>query len=336
MVIYTICQKSDSEGSISSIDLTSVDISGIEISNQKAPIVCRWLQCGQWFPHLEMLVTHVTHVHAVSGRNGLFFCGWEGCSRGDRGFNARYKMLVHVRTHTNEKPHHCFQCDKSFSRAENLKIHARSHTGERPYVCPVAGCGKAYSNSSDRFKHTRTHSVDKPYFCKVPGCPKRYTDPSSLRKHVKTYRHFAVNQKSPQSNETVENVPKRIEPEEMVPPRLTTPHRTSASTISSMSISPPPFFDRKSPQLALNMSDYLAATPASPPFPAWPGLMPPWYEGGTWHLLHPPANYHGNTYTRSPHHLLFDFQNVQVASQNQTPLTEDEQDRPLDLTVQAK
>ena len=102
-------------------------------------------------------------------------------------------MLVHVRTHTNEKPHHCFQCDKSFSRAENLKIHARSHTGERPYVCPVEGCNKAYSNSSDRFKHTRTHAVDKPYCCKVPGCPKRYTDPSSLRKHVKTYRHYVNN-----------------------------------------------------------------------------------------------------------------------------------------------
>lgn len=39
-------------------------------------------------------------------------------------------MLVHVRTHTNEKPHQCFQCEKSFSRAENLKIHARSHTGK--------------------------------------------------------------------------------------------------------------------------------------------------------------------------------------------------------------
>lgn len=102
-------------------------------------------------------------------------------------------MLVHVRTHTNEKPHHCFQCSKSFSRAENLKIHARSHTGERPYTCPVPGCKKAYSNSSDRFKHTRTHQVDKPYCCKVPGCLKKYTDPSSLRKHVKTYRHWVNN-----------------------------------------------------------------------------------------------------------------------------------------------
>lgn len=178
---------SDSDASSSSLELGSVR------PGDNAQLKCRWQNCGRWFTSLEQLAGHVARLHAAPGARGLFYCGWEGCARGERGFNARYKMLVHVRTHTNEKPHHCFQCDKSFSRAENLKIHARSHTGERPYVCPVEGCNKAYSNSSDRFKHTRTHAVDKPYCCKVPGCPKRYTDPSSLRKHVKTYRHYVNN-----------------------------------------------------------------------------------------------------------------------------------------------
>lgn len=141
---------------------------------------------------MEHLASHVTAAHAVASSTGLYYCLWESCSRSERGFNARYKMLVHVRTHTKEKPHHCPECTKSFSRAENLKIHIRSHSGEKPYVCPVEGCNKAYSNSSDRFKHTRTHSTEKPYFCKFPLCNKRYTDPSSLRKHVKTFKHVTL------------------------------------------------------------------------------------------------------------------------------------------------
>lgn len=147
------------------------------------------IYCRQ-FESLEQLAAHVTAAHAVASNAGLYYCMWESCARSERGFNARYKMLVHVRTHTKEKPHHCTECSKSFSRAENLKIHIRSHSGEKPYVCPVDGCNKAYSNSSDRFKHTRTHSTEKPYVCKFPSCSKRYTDPSSLRKHVKTFKHI--------------------------------------------------------------------------------------------------------------------------------------------------
>ncbi|XP_034824086.1 zinc finger protein GLIS3-like [Maniola hyperantus] len=168
--------------------------------------VCGWRGCGARFPNVARLSAHVARLHAHAQRDGLFYCSWKDCSRPQRGFNARYKMLVHVRTHTNERPHTCNQCQKSFSRAENLKIHLRSHSGEKPYVCPYEGCGKAYSNSSDRFKHTRTHTVDKPYCCKVPGCNKRYTDPSSLRKHVKTYKHFANDKESPRRESSDERL----------------------------------------------------------------------------------------------------------------------------------
>lgn len=64
------------------------------------------------FDTLEALAAHVTQSHAVASLDGLYHCKWQSCPRSDRGFNARYKMLVHVRTHTKEKPHACDQCTK--------------------------------------------------------------------------------------------------------------------------------------------------------------------------------------------------------------------------------
>lgn len=86
-----------------------------------------------------MLANHVSVMHSNIAQDNFYYCRWENCARSNngrnRGFNARYKMLVHCRTHTKEKPHRCTfsDCNKSFSRAENLKIHIRSHTLEKPY-----------------------------------------------------------------------------------------------------------------------------------------------------------------------------------------------------------
>ncbi|KAK3918695.1 Zinc finger protein GLIS3 [Frankliniella fusca] len=150
---------------------------------------CRWSECGLQFPGRAPLVRHIEKVHVEPRRGEDFSCLWQCCPRGARPFNARYKLLIHMRVHSGEKPNKCpFPgCPKAFSRLENLKIHQRSHTGERPYCCQFSGCNKAFSNSSDRAKHQRTHFDTKPYACQVPGCSKRYTDPSSLRKHVKNH-----------------------------------------------------------------------------------------------------------------------------------------------------
>ncbi|XP_032845517.1 zinc finger protein GLIS3 [Tyto alba] len=150
---------------------------------------CRWVDCNALYSHQEELVRHIEKIHIEQRKGEDFSCFWAGCPRRYKPFNARYKLLIHMRVHSGEKPNKCtFEgCKKAFSRLENLKIHLRSHTGEKPYLCQYPGCQKAFSNSSDRAKHQRTHLDTKPYACQIPGCTKRYTDPSSLRKHVKAH-----------------------------------------------------------------------------------------------------------------------------------------------------
>ncbi|XP_035245754.1 zinc finger protein GLIS3-like isoform X1 [Anguilla anguilla] len=150
---------------------------------------CRWMDCNAAYDQQEALVRHIEKLHIDQRKGEDFTCLWAGCPRRHKPFNARYKLLIHMRVHSGEKPNKCTfdGCRKAFSRLENLKIHFRSHTGEKPYLCQHPGCNKAFSNSSDRAKHQRTHLDTKPYTCQIPGCAKRYTDPSSLRKHVKAH-----------------------------------------------------------------------------------------------------------------------------------------------------
>ncbi|CAG01444.1 unnamed protein product [Tetraodon nigroviridis] len=162
------------------------EVGGGALTDKQA---CRWIDCSAAYEQQEELVRHIEKVHIDQRKGEDFTCFWAGCIRRYKPFNARYKLLIHMRVHSGEKPNKCMfeGCNKAFSRLENLKIHLRSHTGEKPYLCQHPGCQKAFSNSSDRAKHQRTHLDTKPYACQIPGCTKRYTDPSSLRKHVKIH-----------------------------------------------------------------------------------------------------------------------------------------------------
>ncbi|XP_009876430.1 PREDICTED: zinc finger protein GLIS3, partial [Apaloderma vittatum] len=68
---------------------------------------CRWVDCGVLYEQQEELVQHIEKIHIDQRKGEDFTCFWAGCPRKYKPFNARYKLLIHMRVHSGEKPNKC-------------------------------------------------------------------------------------------------------------------------------------------------------------------------------------------------------------------------------------
>ncbi|UYV80937.1 hypothetical protein LAZ67_19002220 [Cordylochernes scorpioides] len=95
----------------------------------------------------------------------------------------KHSLIIHLSTHTGDKPFKCEQCDYRTAIKRSLKLHIYKHTGNEPFKCEF--CDYRTTQMCSLKSHTYLHTGNAPFQCEQ--CGYKTTLKCNLKAHLSTH-----------------------------------------------------------------------------------------------------------------------------------------------------